>query len=531
MKHFFTTRRLVVAAVALFYVLNAAGAAFALSQQEEIELGSKLNKEILKEYPLSKDEAAQKEVNEIGQRLAKGVKRTGIPYNFAVIDAGSDFNAFALPGGYIYFTKRLWDILRPEERIGVLGHEIVHVDNRHGIDAISKARKRAIWTALLLTLLKANDTWADLADLANSMYTLKYSRGDERQADEQGIEIIRKAQMNPVGLLLAMRKIGRLQQEAGGEPPKIFSSHPPTKERLAYIHEILARNGIPVPPEDIVQKPATGIIGKVTHIGGGKVTFVSSRPLQPGDVVWLMGIGWDYYYEARTEQPMARAFVIAADNFYTAEYVPLDEVKEEKLTKGMSVCYSEHVTPPESQGLIQPSASGTARLELRTNPAKYDRYLCYQTVWDAKNSKFTSDVVGALVVGVPNAGKSYLAVQRPGFAYAPITKGCDLVKLIDKDVYRWVGPVISIGRGGQTVEIITERALSPDKTYEIAYPAWDSHDDFKDRVVAHARLIATDKKIVMKITGYTPGWTIARIANGFDVYEQAEESKSEPQKK
>ena len=121
-----------------------------------------------------------------------------------------------------------------EFRIGVVAHEIVHVDRRHAIDALLKQQRRRIWLSVLLVAAKAGNLAGNVASLAEQMYTLKYSRGDEEQADTGAVDMCQKAGYNPAGILLAMYKISRFESESGGAPPKIFSDHPPTKERLQF---------------------------------------------------------------------------------------------------------------------------------------------------------------------------------------------------------------------------------------------------------------------------------------------------------
>ena len=325
--------RIPVALALLFALAAQPVAGWAVTLQEEIDLGKRLNDEILKQTPLSTDRAAQKEIDELGQRLVRaGIRRPEIEYHFQILQ-DDDFNAFAIPGGYVYFTQRLWNVMRKDERVGVLAHEIAHTDRRHAIDAMLKAQRRQIFLAILLTVVKANNTWANIADLAHSLYTLKYSRGDERQADEVGVELCQKAGFNPAGLLLAMRKINRFQSEQGGQPPKIFSSHPPTPERLQYLQQLLTRMNVPIPPEDVKDMPSPNRIGEVVRAAGGTVEFTSSKHLGDGDVVWIMRPGWDFYYENRTDRPAARAIVRGTGPNYSADVWPILRSEERRVGK------------------------------------------------------------------------------------------------------------------------------------------------------------------------------------------------------
>ncbi len=97
--------RLIVVALVFACALGAAPrAAVAFSVQEEIDLGKKIDAEIMKENRLDPDGQAQKEINEYGQKLAKYVSRPQIPYHFKILK-DEEFNAFSVPGGYVYFTE------------------------------------------------------------------------------------------------------------------------------------------------------------------------------------------------------------------------------------------------------------------------------------------------------------------------------------------------------------------------------------------------------------------------------------------
>lgn len=503
--------------------------AWAITLEEEVELGRKLDVEILKENPSSTDREAIKQMEEYGQKLAKNVRRPEIKYHFRLL-RDDEFNAFSTPGGYVYFTDRLWNTLRKDERIGVLAHEIVHSDRRHALDAISKAQRRQLLLAVLLTAVKANETWGNVAGLAHQVYTLKYSRGDERQADEVGVELCEKAGYNPVGLLLAMRKISRFQSERGGEPPKIFSSHPPTKERLSYLTELLQKKGIKVPPDDVQEVANPYKIGAVSAVSGERVTFSSTKALKNGDAVWLMGSGWDFHYENKTAVPIARAVVTSTGVSYGARYWLMPGVKSGDIAKDVGV-YS----PPEPKAeagvgrveSLSHLASDLGTLKLTTELPRLSRLLARQVVWSTDRTKLVYEDVGYVVLTDESSANKFVSATRPGYSYAPIAEGSVLAKFDDPNQKRWVGPVISIGRSGQTLEIATSRTqaqLESDQTagkaFDVLLPAWKSGESYENRTVATAVVKSLDKKIVFQISSFKPGYGMDDVQTGFDLYEQ-----------
>lgn len=506
-------RHVVVALILACLVGVAPGTAVALSEKEEIELGQKIDAEIMKKNQLDPDEQAQKEINEYGQNLVKFVNRPQIPYHFKILK-DDEFNAFCIPGGYVYFTSRLWNVMRKDERIGVLAHEITHCDERHAIDAISKQQRRQTIINIILIATRAKDIWSDIAGLAEQMYTLKYSRGDEERADMGAVTLCQKAGYNPAGILLAMYKIKRFEEESGGAPPKIFSDHPPTKERLAYLKQLLTSRGIPVPPENVQTVNLPDRIGELTSVSGSTVAFTSSKPLKSGDTVWIMREGWDAYYEKRTAVPAARAVVTSAGSTVSANIYVIPSTKKVQIVRGMGV-YA-----PPAPALTKGIGWLMGRLQFSSPPAALDRLMAVQAVWNKDNTRLVNDNVGYIVITNPTSDTGYVGVQRSEYSYAPMETGSTLVRFEDPDQNRWVGPIISIGRGGGTLEIKPVRPLQKDITYEVLFPAWSSDLRYEKRVVGTARLESTSPKVVLKMTGYSGGWSIVDIRNGFDIYER-----------
>lgn len=520
----------IVLLLSMVLTLGLAAPGQAVTLQEEVDLGKRLDEEILKQTPLSKDKAALKEMDELGQKLVKGVQRKEIDYHFRIIE-DNDLNAFSIPGGYVYFSERFWNVLRRDERIGVLAHEIVHCDRRHALDAISKAQRRQIWLAVLLTAVRANRTLVNVADMAHSLYTLKYSRADEQQADEVGVDLCVNANFNPAGLLLAMRKIQRFQDERGGQPPKVFSSHPPTPERLQYLEQYLTRLGVPVPPENIKELTNPHRVGEVTSVAReNTVQFSSSKQLQAGDVVWLMANGWDFHYENRTAVPVASGVVKTAGSAYTAEVRAMPSAKPNDIRKGLGVYDPPSPKREDGIGRLEPltQGSGLAKLPTSAGLKTLDRVFARQVVWNEDNTKLVMENAGYLVVTDPSSPTGYVITVRPKYSYAPIEAGSALVRVNDPDEKRWLGPVVSIGRGGETIEVAPDRprdelirALNAGTRFDVVHPAWDSKQSYADRIAGTAVLKSVGSKVVLSMVSYEPGWNINGIGNGFDIYESA----------
>ncbi len=287
--------------------------------KDEIELGKKLSAEIEKEFPVTDNKAWLEEIENLGNMLVPGVKRKEIPYSFKVIkekvEGKNQIDAFSLPGGPVYFSERLWALLSRDERIGVLAHEIAHIDKRHAIDTLSEMQRRSLWTVaiLIITGTKSKAVY-DIADLANQIYTLKYSRKRETEADLMAVDLAVAAGESPVGLVTALKKIMRLERENGVSVPRILSTHPPTKDRVSYLTKRCGELGIK--PEDMELKfeDQPDKLGEVTARTkkSDLIQVAVSRELAVGEKVLIKKPLWDEAVNALVPKTVAEGVVMTS---------------------------------------------------------------------------------------------------------------------------------------------------------------------------------------------------------------------------
>ena len=155
-------------------------------------------------------------------------------------------NALALPSGIIVMTDELVKYSNNDhEVLGVLAHELGHVQHRHTMRRLLQGSATALIIAGI-TGDVASATSLAAAAPALLLHT-KYSRDNEREADRYAIDMMRKAGYNPGHLTAVLGRMSAKGSKRGGLPP-FLSSHPPTEER-----EALARAGTAVPAQDIAQ--------------------------------------------------------------------------------------------------------------------------------------------------------------------------------------------------------------------------------------------------------------------------------------
>jgi predicted Zn-dependent protease len=149
-------------------------------------------------------------VDKVGAKLvaanAKGVwaEQFGkYRFNFHLLRDPKMVNAFALPGGQIFFTYGLLQYLETEDEVaGVLGHEIGHVVGRHSAEQMAKSQ---LWAGLAQAAGMAgadfNMNPQQIAGLIYQVKTTSYGRDDENQADDLGVRFMVNAGYNPEGLV------------------------------------------------------------------------------------------------------------------------------------------------------------------------------------------------------------------------------------------------------------------------------------------------------------------------------------------
>src|SRR5262249_43193809 len=133
----------------------------------------------------------------VGQALARVSHRPDLEWHFTVLD-DPVVNAFAMPGGYVYITRGILAHLNSEAQLaGVLGHEIGHVTARHTAQRLTQQQVAGLGLGLASAVSETFRQYGQMAQTALGVLFLKYSRDDETQADELGVEYATKAGWDP----------------------------------------------------------------------------------------------------------------------------------------------------------------------------------------------------------------------------------------------------------------------------------------------------------------------------------------------
>src|SRR5581483_5822715 len=186
-------------------------------------------------------------VQQLGKKLEAVIpQKYSWPYQFHVVQQ-MDINAFALPGGPIFVNVGTINAADNEAQLaGVLAHEMSHVYMQHSAKQAPKQEWANILGALGGLL---GGTAGDLAQvgiqLGAGTILMKYSRGDEAQADSVGAIIMYKAKYDPRQMAQFFAKLEKLVGNGG---PQFLSDHPNPGNRV----EAVDKEIVSWPPETYV---------------------------------------------------------------------------------------------------------------------------------------------------------------------------------------------------------------------------------------------------------------------------------------
>src|SRR6476620_10937383 len=159
-----------------------------MSEAQELAMGKGADPQIIQQYGLYPDKGLQDFINEKGKQMAAISHRPNIEYNFRVVDSDI-LNAFAVPGGYVYFTRGIMAHFNNEaEFAGVLGHEIGHIAARHTVQQQTRQMLGNIGLIAGIIIKPELGRFAEEASQGLGLLLLKYGRDAERQSDQLGVE-------------------------------------------------------------------------------------------------------------------------------------------------------------------------------------------------------------------------------------------------------------------------------------------------------------------------------------------------------
>lgn len=239
------------------------------SLEKEIAMGKAYADDIQRQAKIVDDPVVAEYVNRVGQNLVRN-SDVKVPVTIKVIDS-EEVNAFALPGGFFFVNSGL--VLRAEsesELAGVMAHEIAHIAARHGTRQASRATIANLATIPLIFM----GGWTGYgirqgASVLVPLGFLKFSRGFENEADLLGLQYLYKAGYDPTAFVDFFEKLQADEKRKPGTMGKLFSSHPPTDDRITNSQKNIQ--------EILKQKPEYVVTTSEFHDVKGRLMSVLNR--------------------------------------------------------------------------------------------------------------------------------------------------------------------------------------------------------------------------------------------------------------
>jgi predicted Zn-dependent protease len=197
----------------------------------EVSLGRDMDRELHKKLKFPDEPVMRSRLETLGRKIADYSDRQDLFYTFQVVK-DKDLNAFAIPGGYVYVNSGLIQAATDDELAGVLAHEIGHIAARHSVKKLQAVMGYQLVASLALGL-SGQGTLSQSLDIVFNLVNLGYSRQDEFLADTLAVKYVRRAKLDPSGIVSFFEKLKEEAQRRGrAEPLVFFSSHPPIEERI-----------------------------------------------------------------------------------------------------------------------------------------------------------------------------------------------------------------------------------------------------------------------------------------------------------
>ncbi|MDD4871024.1 MAG: M48 family metalloprotease [Kiritimatiellae bacterium] len=244
------------------------------------------------DYGATQDRELNDYISKVGNDIARYSHRIQMPYNFRVLNT-TVVNGYTFPAGSVGLARGLMIMMEDESQLaGVLGHEIGHVNYRHAGERMTKQLAWMGTVALVGAYLeyekkKYAALAAGLGAIGANMLLCRYSRENEREADEIGMEYMVRAGHNPKGMVGLMDGFRKLSKSKPNVVELLFASHPMSDERyntaVARIKQKYSdKDGLPLNKERYMDNTARlrAIRGAIEKMQEGETCLMKNKPAE-----------------------------------------------------------------------------------------------------------------------------------------------------------------------------------------------------------------------------------------------------------
>lgn len=230
--------------------MGASGSSVSLDQ--EWQLGDQMAAQVAQQVQLVHDPAAQAYLRRVGERIHAATPLANRPFDFQIVN-DPNVNAFSIPGGHVYINSGLIaQADKADELAAVVAHEVSHVVARHVIKQVETQQEIGAIGSILLGQ-NPGAVQSLLAQVIAGGAMARFSRADEKQADDLGLQFMTTAGYDPHGMLDFFQKLLNMEKGGNSTVTRFFADHPGTQDRIDDISGRLAKMGT---TGGIVDEPA-----------------------------------------------------------------------------------------------------------------------------------------------------------------------------------------------------------------------------------------------------------------------------------
>lgn len=208
------------------------------SEEKEIEMGKAYDPQVIAEMGLYENDQMQRFIAEKGMAMARTSHRPNLPWSFKLVDSPV-VNAFAVPGGFVYFTRGIMAHFNNEAQFaGVLGHEIGHVTARHTV--VQQSKQQLMGGAAMVGMILSPELASQGESVMQGMQLLflKYGRDAESQSDKLGVEYSTGIGYDAKEMAGFFSTLDRLSGGAENRTPSFLSTHPDPVDRENRVQQL-----------------------------------------------------------------------------------------------------------------------------------------------------------------------------------------------------------------------------------------------------------------------------------------------------
>lgn len=201
-------------------------------------MGQQYHPQVMAEFGKYENPTLQSFLEQQGKAMAAKSHRPNLPWNFELVDSPV-VNAFAVPGGFVYFTRGIMAHFNNEAQFaGVLGHEIGHVTARHSVQQQSK---QTLYSGLAIGGMILSPELATMGESVMQglqLLFLKHSRDAESQSDQLGVEYSTLIGYDAKEMAGFFSTLDRLSGGSENRIPTFMSTHPDPLNREENVQQM-----------------------------------------------------------------------------------------------------------------------------------------------------------------------------------------------------------------------------------------------------------------------------------------------------